>query len=519
MTLRSPLVALSLLLLAACAETPVDPAKVPASIVAVDGLTQNGTVGAAVGTTPTFEVRNADGAPLAGVRVTITVTSGGGTLTGKPSASGAGATAIGTWTLGTDAGTQTVTVSRSGLASLVFTATAAPGAATGIVISSGNNQSALAGVAVANPVRASVVDQFGNGIAGAAVNWAIGAGGGSLTGSTSTVADGTGLASAPSWTLGKGGGTQQLVASSGVFQAVATANILTTLVAELRWVGTAPTGSTLNAFTRAVDRIRATIVGGMTPVGMPAGFNNVNQCDPNMSQAIPSQVIQGVIIYAAVVPIDGAGNILGSAGPCLSRDTDMYKTALGVMRFDSADIANMVTNGTIDAVILHEMLHVMGVGTSWSLNNLLLNPSSAGNALDTRFTGTLARAACANVNGGTTTCATSVPVHNTDGAGSINAHWRESVFGTELMTPFISAGGGANQMSAMTIQSLADLGYNVNLNTQETFSIPNLMASAIAEGGSAASGGSGAMLRLPEPTTPVFLVDRAGRLIRLRDPR
>jgi hypothetical protein len=308
------------------------------------------------------------------------------------------------------------------------------------------------------------------------------------------------------------------VATSGLLQAVATANVQTTLTLELRWIGTAPTGATLDAFTRAADRIRATIVGGMTPVGMPGGFNNVTQCDPDLpSTAIPSQNIPGVIIYAAVVPIDGAGAVLGSAGPCLSRDFDMFKTALGTMRFDSADIATLVGDGRIDAVILHEMLHVMGIGTSWALNNLLLNPNTA----DSRFTGTLARVACANVNGGTTTCATTVPVHSTDGAGSRDSHWRESVFLTELMTPFIGV-GGTNPMSAMTIQSLADLGYTVNANTQDAFGIANLMASFTAAGSAtSASGatGGGAMLRLAEPTTPVFLVDRAGKMRRLRELR
>lgn len=516
MSFRPSLVVLPLLLLAACKDTPVDPTKVPASIVAIAGAAQSGTVGAVVGTTPTFEVRNADGVALAGVKVSITVTAGGGTVTGKPTATTAGATAIGTWTLGPSAGTQTVTVSKGSLTPVVFTVTAGPGAASGLVIASGNNQSALAGAALANPVRASVVDGFGNPLPGESVDWALVAGGGSLTGSASTVADGSGLATAPAWTLGKNGGTQQLRASSGAFEAVATANIQSSLTLELRWIGTPPTGATLAAFTRAVDRIRATIIGGVTPVNMPGGFNNVQQCDPNLpSTAIPFQSIPGVIIYAAVVPIDGAGSVLGSAGPCLSRDFDMYKTALGTMRFDSADIAALVADGRIDAVILHEMLHVMGIGTSWALNNLLLNPTTA----DTRFLGAQARAACANVNGGTTTCATNVPVHSTDGAGSRDSHWRESTFSNELMTPFIGV-GGTNPMSAMTIQSLADLGYTVNVNPQDAYGPVGIIAElSSAPAPTATATGPGAMLRMPTPTLPVFAVDRQGRLRRLREVR
>jgi hypothetical protein len=38
--------------------------------------------------------------------------------------------------------------------------------------------------------------------------------------------------------------------------------------------------------------------------------------------------------------------------------------------FDSADLADMVQSGIINGVILHEMGHVLGIGTLWKLNNL-----------------------------------------------------------------------------------------------------------------------------------------------------
>ena len=36
-----------------------------------------------------------------------------------------------------------------------------------------------------------------------------------------------------------------------------------------------------------------------------------------------------------------------------------------IMRFDSADVAQMAANGTLTAVIMHEMGHVLGLGTLW----------------------------------------------------------------------------------------------------------------------------------------------------------
>ncbi len=504
-----------LLPLAGCAkESPVDPTTVPASIVAVTAATQNGTVGLAVGTTPTFEVRNASGDALGSVPVTVAVTSGGGSLTGSPTTTLEGATPIGSWTLGTVAGAQTVTVTRGSLTPLVFTATAAPGAATGVAITGGNNQSALAGAAVATAVQGSVVDQFGNPRAGETVSWSITAGGGSLTGATTTVANGAGLANAPAWTLGKNGGTQTLRASSGAFQAFAAASIQSAYQLDLRWIGTPPTGATLLAFTRAVDRIKATIVGSVGPIGI-VGFTNISQCaTPGMSAPFSETSITGVIIYATIYT-DAPGGVLGSAGPCLIRDgAAQFKTALGTMRFDSADLPTLVADGRIDAVILHEMLHVIGIGTLWdpTSNNLL---SGAGTA-DSRYIGAQARAACASQNGGTTTCATTVPVHSTDGPGSADSHWREATFTTELMTPFIAA-GQTPIVSAMTIAALTDIGYTVNLSTKDDFQLGSGLAAVFDGGGGGSSNGQS--LLLGTPLKPTFMVERSGRLKRLRDAK
>ena len=52
-----------------------------------------------------------------------------------------------------------------------------------------------------------------------------------------------------------------------------------------------------------------------------------------------------------------------------------------------------------------------------------------------------------------------------------DSHWRESVFGHELMTPILNV-GQEQPLSAVTIQSLADLGYGVDLSHAESFSLP-----------------------------------------------
>jgi hypothetical protein len=67
-----------------------------------------------------------------------------------------------------------------------------------------------------------------------------------------------------------------------------------------------------------------------------------------------------------------------------------------------------------------------------------------------------------------------VPVEGDGGPGTALAHWHETTFKNELMTGFLS--GQAQPLSAMTVNSLIDLGYQVNKNSAETFTMPDATA-------------------------------------------
>ena len=62
-----------------------------------------------------------------------------------------------------------------------------------------------------------------------------------------------------------------------------------------------------------------------------------------------------------------------------------------------------------------------------------------------------------------------VPVENTGGSGTVNSHWRTSVMQRELMQGF--AVGGVQPLSRITVGSLQDLGYTVNLAAADAFSL------------------------------------------------
>jgi hypothetical protein len=67
-----------------------------------------------------------------------------------------------------------------------------------------------------------------------------------------------------------------------------------------------------------------------------------------------------------------------------------------------------------------------------------------------------------------------VPVENTGGPGTRNSHWRERVFRNELMSSAIA--GARNPLSRLTVASLGDLGYQVDLDAAEPFALPSLIA-------------------------------------------
>lgn len=100
----------------------------PAVIEAATGDGQEAQVGSGLPTPVVARVAASDGRPVAGVPVSWTVTSGGGTLSTTSSVTGGGGVAQTTWTLGTTAGVQTIRASTPQVnGGADFSATALPG--------------------------------------------------------------------------------------------------------------------------------------------------------------------------------------------------------------------------------------------------------------------------------------------------------------------------------------------------------------------------------------------------------
>jgi hypothetical protein len=191
--------------------------------------------------------------------------------------------------------------------------------------------------------------------------------------------------------------------------------------------------------------------------GVPAININIPAGDCGSNPAF-SGTVDDIRIFAGVASIDGPGGILAQSGPCFIRQPSGFPIA-GTLIFDSADVSSFSSQLTLIAI--HEIGHSLGIGTIWDFKNLL---SGAGTS-NPRFTGANARREWRTLGG-----TGSVPVENTGGPGTRDSHWRESIFGKELMTGFLNS--GTNPLSRLTIASLRDLGYGVSYATANPYQLP-----------------------------------------------
>jgi hypothetical protein len=336
-----------------------------------------------------------------------------------------------------------------------------------IVVVAGSPQSALANTDLATPVQVAVRDADGQGVPGVSVGFTILAGGGSFPGGTNSATattDASGVATAPAWRLGKSALPQRMRAQvEGITKDDITASVLTGYNIEVRFWGGSMTPDQQALFTNAAARISGIVTGDIIDADARGGSINPSQCgvegQPNLNE-----IIDDVLIYASIRSIDGPGRVLAQAGPCFVRGTATGDhTAVGIMQFDQADLNTLTAGGNLQDVITHEMMHVIGLGTLWSDRNLVQDPGT----LNPRYTGSNGITGCQST-GGSVACSSSVPVENEGGSGTVDAHWRESTFNTELMTGFLDPG---SPISLMTIGALEDLGFVVNEAAADTYMI------------------------------------------------
>jgi hypothetical protein len=201
---------------------------------------------------------------------------------------------------------------------------------------------------------------------------------------------------------------------------------------------------------QAVDRWEQIIVGDLPDV------------------AYRGQLIDDIQIAISAITIDGEDGVLGqSTATAFRKDSDL--PYLGYIQLDTADVAAMASDGSLLGVIEHEVAHVLGFGVIWSDLGLLTGTRTSSPG----FTGAQA---VAEYNALFGTSVTAVPVEADGGSGTRLSHWEESVFNNELMTGWYNS-GQTNPISRISVASMADLGYEVNMAAADAYTVPSTSAS------------------------------------------
>ena len=191
--------------------------RLPRRIRIVSGDDQQGLTGVALEKPFVVEVQDENGVAFEGVPVAFAATAGGGKLSPTRAATDSNGRAESTLTLGPTPGTNTVTVSVTGIQEVeIFTADGIRVPKT-LQIISGKDQQELPGVALEKPFVVEVRDQADEPLPGAQVTFSVSSGGGTLS-ATSVTTDNNGQAES-TLTLGPKAGTNTVTASvTGITQ-------------------------------------------------------------------------------------------------------------------------------------------------------------------------------------------------------------------------------------------------------------------------------------------------------------
>ena len=432
-------------------------------LVAVTAALPDVGVGMASTASPSVRAEDASGHAVANVPVSFSVVAGGGAIsTAQAMTNPSGVASAGTWTLGTTSGIQIVRATSGALGAVDVHIIAKAAAPATMVIAAGDNQSAATGSTVSQPPVVRITDSFGNYVGNVPITFTPGSGSGSVTGGTVQTDVATGTAVVSSWTLGSAA-AQTLIATSSVmpgksvmFRATISSSQFDIAV---RFIGDGGTERQREAFANAVTRWQKVITGdvGTTMLKTPEG-----EC----ASWIPAinESVNDLVIFVRLAAIDGAGKVLGQASPCYVNSQNNLPI-MGFFELDVDDLALLLTQGTLDNVVLHEMGHILGIGTLWTYQRMLLTGRGTD---DPFFTGLSAGQQFSSLGGATSYPGGAVPVENSGSTGTRDAHWRRSVFSNELMQGYARPGG--MPMSRVTVASLSDLGYTVSFAGSDSYS-------------------------------------------------
>lgn len=435
----------------------------PSQVTIIDGATGlSAIVGQEVSPRPSLRFRDALGNPISGLAITFQVTQGGGTVTGGQVLTNAdGRATVGAWRLGPSAGINRLQATAANGVGTVFTAQGI-GVPAALEPVSPVDQVGVLRFTVAKTPRVKVLDNEGKPVAGIPVQFALAPGGDAVIAGATATTDANGIAFLGDWRL-RNAPTSTVIASVPGFPALSAefraSGVARDFVIDVRF-GNQFDPDFRDAFVTAALRWMEIITGDL-----PDRIYNSAGC---FGIAPPlNETIDDIVIYAQLFT-DAPGGVLGRAGPCSNSLRANAIPSYGGMEFDTFDLVNLQNTNRIVPVIIHEMGHVLGLGSLWTSGlpngfGLVADPGTD----DPIFVGPQAVAFWPLI--GSSYAGRVVPIENSGGAGTAGSHWRESILDAELMTGFVEPAGVSMPISVVTVAALRDFGYTVDITKADPF--------------------------------------------------
>ena len=223
---------------------------------------------------------------------------------------------------------------------------------------------------------------------------------------------------------------------------------------------------------RAITRWQKIINGSLPTRVLIYDYETREKCGFGLGVGddVPSIYVDDILIYFEISNIDGVSGRLGQASWCmLDRN---YMPRVAYITLDAADVKYMISKGTFENVLVHEIAHCLGFGTAWELQTMLgtylrqyITPRNQPSPW--YFTQPESRIGHAEVMGLPAAAGDYPEIDSSGLSGTSRGHWSDTRYNPELMTGYITS--SHQPLSVLTLRSLMDIGYQVDLSQADEF--------------------------------------------------